>query len=99
MGRPLVLTSGNVSDEPIAYRDGDARKRLGGIAGAFLTHDRGIHIRTDDSVARQSTHGLSAPAVGWRRPRNSRPPGLMTAAVSALYLRHSTVCPTEGVYL
>jgi hydrogenase maturation protein HypF len=52
VGRPLVLTSGNVSDEPIAYRDEDALRRLGGIADAFLTHDRAIHIRTDDSVAR-----------------------------------------------
>jgi hydrogenase maturation protein HypF len=50
--RPLVLTSGNVSDEPIVYRDADALARLGGIADAFLTHDRAIHIRTDDSVAR-----------------------------------------------
>ncbi len=52
MGRPLVLTSGNVSDEPIAYRDDDAVSRLGAIADAFLTHDRAIHIRTDDSVVR-----------------------------------------------
>jgi hydrogenase maturation protein HypF len=52
VGRPLLLTSGNVSDEPIAYRDEDALERLGGIADAFLTHDRPIHIRTDDSVAR-----------------------------------------------
>jgi hydrogenase maturation protein HypF len=51
-GRPMVLTSGNVSDEPIAYHDEDALERLGGIADAFLTHDRAIHIRTDDSVAR-----------------------------------------------
>jgi hydrogenase maturation protein HypF len=50
--RPLVLTSGNVSDEPIVYHDADALARLGGIADAFLTHDRAIHIRTDDSVAR-----------------------------------------------
>ncbi len=49
---PMVLTSGNVSDEPIAYRDDDAFGRLGAIADAYLTHDRAIHIRTDDSVAR-----------------------------------------------
>ena len=52
VGRPLVLTSGNVSDEPIAYRDDDALRRLGGIADAFLTHDRAIHMRADDSLAR-----------------------------------------------
>jgi hydrogenase maturation protein HypF len=51
-GRPIVLTSGNVSDEPIAYRDEDAATRLAGIADAFLTHDRAIHVRTDDSVTR-----------------------------------------------
>jgi hydrogenase maturation protein HypF len=49
---PLVLTSGNVSDEPIAHRDDDALARLGGIADAFVTHDRPIHVRTDDSVTR-----------------------------------------------
>jgi hydrogenase maturation protein HypF len=52
VGRALVLTSGNVSDEPIAYRDADALDRLSGIADAFLVHDRAIHVRTDDSVAR-----------------------------------------------
>jgi hypothetical protein len=49
---PIVLTSGNVSDEPIVYRDADALTRLAGIADAFLAHDRAIHIRTDDSVVR-----------------------------------------------
>jgi hydrogenase maturation protein HypF len=49
---PMVLTSGNVSDEPIAYRDTDALATLNTIADAFLMHDRAIHIRTDDSVAR-----------------------------------------------
>ncbi len=51
-GEPVVLTSGNVSDEPIAYRDEDALARLGGIADAFVVHDRAIYIRTDDSVTR-----------------------------------------------
>ena len=45
---PIVATSGNVSDEPIAYRDADALARLAGIADAFLLHDRAIHMRTDD---------------------------------------------------
>ena len=49
---PIVLTSGNSSDEPIVYADADAVPRLGGIADAFLTHDRAIHLRTDDSVVR-----------------------------------------------
>ena len=50
--RPLVMTSGNLSDEPICYEDEDARRRLGQIADALLLHDRRIHMRADDSVAR-----------------------------------------------
>jgi hydrogenase maturation protein HypF len=52
VARPIVLTSGNISDEPIAYTDDDARDRLAAIADAFLGHDRAIHLRTDDSVVR-----------------------------------------------
>ncbi len=51
-GGPLVLTSGNLSDEPIAFADADAAARLDGIADAFLVHDREIRTRVDDSVVR-----------------------------------------------
>lgn len=50
--RALVMTSGNLSDEPIVYRDEEARERLQGIADFYLVHNRGIHTRTDDSVIR-----------------------------------------------
>ena len=59
----IVLTSGNVSDEPIAFRDADARARLTGIADVLLTHDRAIETRTDDSVLR---------TVQWGAPPRER---------------------------
>ena len=52
VGRTLVMTSGNVSDEPIAFEDDDAHERLGPIADLVLSHDRPIHRRCEDSVVR-----------------------------------------------
>jgi hydrogenase maturation protein HypF len=50
--RPLVMTSGNLSGHPIAYKDEEAIERLGAIADLFLTYNRDIETRTDDSVLR-----------------------------------------------
>ncbi|MGC8809203.1 MAG: carbamoyltransferase HypF [bacterium] len=49
-GLILVMTSGNLSEEPIAKDNEEAIKRLGGIADAFLLHDRDIYVQYDDSV-------------------------------------------------
>lgn len=49
---PLVMTSGNRIEEPIAYREDDALERLSGVADFFVTHDRAIHLRSDDSIVR-----------------------------------------------
>jgi hydrogenase maturation protein HypF len=98
VGVPLVMTSGNVSDEPIAYLDTAARAQLGSIADAFLTHDRPIHVRADDSIVRASDGGVvpirrsrgyvPAPITSpWRSPR----PVLAVGAELK-----STVCLAKG---
>jgi hydrogenase maturation protein HypF len=95
---PLVLTSGNVSDEPIAFRDDDASERLSGIADAFLVHDREIRTRVDDSVCKVVRGGV----VPIRRSRGYVPaatalpvwsPEPVLACGSAL---KNTFCVTRG---
>ncbi len=48
----LVMTSGNLSEEPIAYKDDEARERLSSIAEGLVSHNRNIQVRCDDSVVR-----------------------------------------------
>jgi hydrogenase maturation protein HypF len=92
--RPLVLTSGNVSDEPIAFDDDDARDRLGGIADAFLGHDRRIHRRCEDSVVRT--------AFPLRRSRGHAPTPLALPVPAAVPIvaagaeLKSTFCVARG---
>lgn len=72
-GAALVMTSGNVSDEPIAYRNDDALERLAAIADCFLLHDRPIHTRTDDSVVRVVTLAGRRRTLMLRRSRGYVP--------------------------
>jgi hydrogenase maturation protein HypF len=98
VGRPLVMTSGNLSEEPLAYRDGEAAERLRGIADVFLAHDREIAAPCDDSVARVIA---GAPMV-FRRARGYVPRSLsLTMPVSAPVLAcgallKNTVCLAAG---
>jgi hydrogenase maturation protein HypF len=87
-GRPLVMTSGNNSDEPIAYRDEEAFEQLGDIADFFLVHDRPIHMRCDDSVVRvtgEKTYQL-------RRSRGYAPAPL---GVAERFDLHTLACGGE----
>jgi hydrogenase maturation protein HypF len=75
-GEPLVMTSGNLSEEPIAHRDAEAVERLGAIADAFLTHDRPIAVRAEDSVVRSLDPATGPAPLAIRRSRGYVPRGI-----------------------
>jgi hydrogenase maturation protein HypF len=96
-GGALVMTSGNLSDEPIAFEDDEARRRLARVADAFLSHNRPIHRRCEDSVVRRS--------FPVRRSRGFAPSPLPLSSsrplVAAGAELKSTFCvaTAEGAYL
>ncbi len=63
-GRPLVMTSGNHAGQPLAASLADARRDLGDVAEAYLTHDRDIVARIDDSVLRVAHDGAAGEGAG-----------------------------------
>jgi len=95
---PLVMTSGNLSEEPLCRGNREAVDRLKGIADAFLLHDRDIVRRVDDSVVRASSDGpiMVRRARGWV-PEPVLLPDDSTAVVVATggHLQ-VTSCVTQG---
>jgi hydrogenase maturation protein HypF len=93
-GAALVMTSANVSDEPMVHSDDEALRRLADIADGFLLHDRPIHTRVDDSVVRAG--------IFLRRSRGQAPQalGLDTGAAPPLLAcgaeLKSTFCLAKG---
>lgn len=93
----LVMTSGNLSDEPICIDNAEALARLGGIADDFLLHDRDIYLRSDDSIVRRAagatrflrrSRGYVPEPIALRHPL---PPVLACGAGLK-----NTVCLTRG---
>lgn len=93
-GGSLVMTSGNRSDEPIAFDDEDARHRLADVADAFLANDRPIHRRCEDTVTRAA---FPVRRSRGRAPHALRLPVAATHSVIATGAElKSTFCVTRG---
>jgi hydrogenase maturation protein HypF len=93
----LVMTSGNLADEPICYDDDDARDRLGHLVDAWLAHNRPIHVPCDDSVVRVEA-GAELPV---RRSRGYAPlplrlPFVAVALLAAGGELKNTFCLASG---
>jgi hydrogenase maturation protein HypF len=93
----LVMTSGNLSEEPICIDNEEALRRLKGIADYFLVHNRAIHLRSDDSIVQQVSGSLRQ----LRRSRGFVPVPVFLAEPQAPVLAcgaelKNTVCLTKG---
>ncbi|HEX7537393.1 MAG TPA: carbamoyltransferase HypF [Dermatophilaceae bacterium] len=88
----LVMTSGNLSGEPLCFTDDDALNRLGGIADLFLTHDREIAVPCEDSVV-----AWAEPADGGAVPlRRSRGHAPLPVPLTGLTVPDETVVLAAG---
>ncbi|MEJ2487916.1 MAG: carbamoyltransferase HypF, partial [Anaerolineales bacterium] len=99
----LVMTSGNLSDEPICTSNKDARDRLRVLADAFLLHDRDIHIRCDDSVVRSVLLENQPAIYQLRRSRGYAPNPIrtgwsMTQILATGAVLKNTFCLTKEQY-
>ncbi len=102
----LVMTSGNLSEEPIVYHNQEAFERLTALADDFLLHDRGIHTRCDDSVVREVELPLHPPraiTLLLRRSRGYAPnpinlPGEGPEVLATGSELKNTFCLTKDAY-
>ncbi len=94
----LVLTSGNLAEEPLCTANEEARTRLGGVADAFLLHDREIAAACDDSVARSTALGpvLLRRSRGWV-PGAIRTPFALGRILAVGGHLKNTFCLTRGM--
>lgn len=97
VGQPLVMTSGNVADEPIAIGNEEALTALGQIADAFLLHNREILVRCDDSVLRvfRGNPLFYRRARGYT-PRMVRLPAAQPAVLAVGAELKGSICLTRG---
>lgn len=93
----LVMTSANLSDDPIIYRDDEALRQLTGIADFYLTHNREIHAPCDDSVVRAfRTHPLVMRRSRGYVPRPVMIPEIGTSVLALGAELKSAVCLGSG---
>ncbi len=98
-GAALIMTSGNISEEPIVIDNAEAEQRLAGIADAFAHHNRRIHTRVDDSVVRV----VSGQVMPLRRARGYAPQPVWLGRGEAEVLacgaqQKNTLCLTRAGY-
>jgi hydrogenase maturation protein HypF len=97
--RPLVMTSGNLSDEPIARSNDEALARLAKMADLFLLHNRDIHVVCDDSVVRvHEAHELPMRRSRGYAPLPVRLPREVETVLAVGAELKSTFCLTRANY-